>query len=133
MATILVVDDHPDLREVLVRMLEMHGHTVAGCESGESALQLLAGSTPDVMVVDERMSGLSGLEVVQRLRKLPHHKDLFLIVWSADMTFQPKALAGGADDFWVKGSEDMLESIDRLEDTLRAWRSRSDRRPSPGT
>jgi len=67
---------------------------------------LLAGSTPDVMVVDERMSGLSGLEVVQRLRKLPHHKDLFLIVWSADMTFQPKALAGGADDFWVKGSED---------------------------
>jgi CheY-like chemotaxis protein len=130
MATVLVVDDHPDLREVLVRMLELHGHTVRACESGEAALETLSNGDgkPDMVVVDDRMSGVSGLEVARQIRLDSRLNPIFVVVWSADASCQPKALAGGADDFWIKGSEAMLESIQRLEETLRSKRKQT---PAP--
>jgi CheY-like chemotaxis protein len=125
MANVLVVDDHADSREVLVLMLEMHGHSARACESGEAAIQSLSGGPPDakvpeVIVMDDRMSGMSGLELVRWVRQDARFNKLFLIVWSADGSARHKALAGGADDFWTKGSEEMMKSIEQLEGKLRA-------------
>ena len=54
MATILLVDDHPDVREVVGQMLELHGHKVSLAESGERAWEQMQSSPPDALVVDQR-------------------------------------------------------------------------------
>jgi CheY-like chemotaxis protein len=133
MAKVLVVDDHPDSREVLVLMLQMSGHSATACESGEAAMAALNSHPLDVMVVDDRMSGMTGLEVVQRVRQDGRFEKVFLIVCSADGSSQPRALAGGANDFWTKGSEGMLQAIEKLEAKLLAWRGGRNSGPAAGT
>lgn len=114
MARFLVVDDHPDMREVLTGILQHYGHTVQTCDSGEEALRMLASDLPDALIIDDKMSGLGGLEVVRRIRQDERLKKIFVIVWSADRLCRERALQGEADDFWIKGSELMLESIEQL-------------------
>lgn len=123
MARFLVVDDHPDMRDVLTGMLELYGHTVRACESGELALGILQSDLPDAMVIDDQMAGLGGLDVVRLIRQDERLKHLFVIVWSADRSCRERALLGKADDFWVKGSEGILDSIEQLEKKLSAWRT----------
>jgi CheY-like chemotaxis protein len=132
MAKVLVVDDHQDSREVLVLMLEMNGHKANGCESGEAAMAELELGCPDVMVLDDRMAGMSGVEVVRQVRKDSRFKGLFLIVWSADEFSEKKALEGGANDFWIKGSDAMMQSIEQLEGRVAAWRESTQNGPASG-
>jgi CheY-like chemotaxis protein len=123
MATILVVDDHPDMREVLVRLLEMRGHAADSCDSARTALDYLAGKIPSAVVVDDRMAPMDGLEVVRRIRANPDWSSLFVVVCSADETCRPRALAAGADEFWVKGSEMIFKAVEQLSDTLQNRKS----------
>jgi CheY-like chemotaxis protein len=76
-----------------------------------------------VLVVDDRMSGMTGLEVVRQIRRDARFNGLFVIVWSADGECRPGALAEGADDFWIKGSPEIIAAIERIEETLRNRRA----------
>jgi CheY-like chemotaxis protein len=120
MSQILVVDDHPDMREILTGMLQLYGHTVQTCDSGEAALRVLASDLPDGMIIDDQMSGLPGLDVVRRIRQDQRLKKLFVVVWSADRSCRERAFLEAADEFWVKGSESILESIEQLSKKLSA-------------
>src|SRR4051794_16383981 len=71
MATILLVDDHPDESEVVGQMLELHGHVVSLAESGELAWEQMQQSPPDALVIDQRLPGISGIELLHRMRKTP--------------------------------------------------------------
>jgi CheY-like chemotaxis protein len=118
MARILLVDDHPEMREVLTRMLKWHRHDVISCESGEDAMQFLAREIPDATIVDDRMPGVSGLEIVRLVRQDPRLTGMVIIVCSADSACAIPAREAGADGFWLKGSDNIFDLIDRLTGKL---------------
>ena len=70
MSCILVVDDERNVLTSFQRLLAKDGHDVLTARSGEEALRLLGSRTPDLMLMDIRMAGLSGLETFQRAKTL---------------------------------------------------------------
>ena len=68
MSRILVVDDHPTNRELLLRRLEKASYTVTIAESGEDALERLRAEAFDLVLLDWMMPGMSGIEVLRRIR-----------------------------------------------------------------
>ena len=67
-ATIFVTDDEPAIRSALVKRLSRRHHRVAAFESGEALLQALDHEVPDLMLLDVKMPGLSGLEALKACR-----------------------------------------------------------------
>ena len=68
MATILVVDDEPDIRQLVQLNLELDGHRVLTAGNGNEALAMLADELPDVMLLDLNMPELDGWAVLQRIK-----------------------------------------------------------------
>ena len=69
MAKVLMVEDDPDVRELLEVRVRRMGHRVIACSSGEEALTILADKgAPDVAVLDVLMPGMTGLELLQAMR-----------------------------------------------------------------
>ena len=67
-ASILIIEDDPDIRELVVFNLGREGYTVLQAATGEEGLKLAAQSKPDVIVLDVMLPGLDGLEVLRRLK-----------------------------------------------------------------
>ncbi|MDT7042971.1 sigma-54-dependent Fis family transcriptional regulator [Candidatus Nitronereus thalassa] len=103
-ASILVVDDNPDNRDLLVRHIERQGHSARTAENGEKALQLLNTQPFDLMLLDIMMPGLSGFEVLEQIKSNPQHQTLPVVVVSAlnELDNVEKCLMLGADDYLVK-------------------------------
>jgi CheY-like chemotaxis protein len=70
--TLLVVDDNPSIRESLALLLRLAGYHVVEAEDGEQAIGLLAAERPDLVLTDLRMPGMSGVELIQRMRESGH-------------------------------------------------------------
>lgn len=68
-ATILVVDDEPDIRTLISESLNLKGHTVLGCSDGLSAAALLGRGGIDLAVLDLGLPGLPGLDTLAELRR----------------------------------------------------------------
>ena len=81
MATILVVDDEPSIRQVLRRFLDKQKHSVLEAEDGVAALSLLGKHHVDVALVDLMMPRMGGLELMGRMRI--EHKHVKVVVISA--------------------------------------------------
>ena len=81
-AKILVVDDIEDDRQIMRRRLVQAGFEVVEANSGEAALELLGQSTFDLMMLDLRMPGLGGLDVLQSLRDAESERMLPVIIVS---------------------------------------------------
>jgi CheY-like chemotaxis protein len=80
---ILVVDDNADLRENLVECLELEGYSVGAASDGARALALLAADPlPDLIIIDMMMPGMTGRELVARLRADPRLRALRLVLAS---------------------------------------------------
>jgi two-component system phosphate regulon response regulator PhoB len=65
--TVLVVDDEADLLFTIALSLELAGYRVVQAASGEEALEMVAAEAPDVIVLDLRLPGIDGWEVIRRL------------------------------------------------------------------
>jgi len=101
-AKILVVDDEKLIRWSVSERLQRDGYEVLAAESGEQALELVAQSTPDLMLLDVRLPGMDGLTTLQRALGL--HAELAVIMMSAHSTVDNavEAMKIGAIDFLVK-------------------------------
>ena len=119
MAKVLVVDDHPDTRDVMVQLLGMHGHRVDACGTGEEALQAIGADPPDAVICDERLPGMTGVELLHAIRHDPRFVDMQVVICSAADSPRESALHAGANEFWLKGSETLLDSVERFGDRLR--------------
>ncbi len=103
-ATILVVDDEPDVLEVVKSRLELHGFQVVTAGDGEEALLKVAQENPDLLLLDVNLPRKSGLEVLRALREDISHVHLPIIMLTARGSLADK-LAGieaGADDYITK-------------------------------
>ncbi len=99
---VLVAEDDPALRDVLVLGLQDHGYQVDSAERGDDAIDLLKFYDYDLAVVDWRMPGAEGVEVVAWARK--HGKPTAMLMLTA-RDAPPDRIAGldaGADDYLVK-------------------------------
>ncbi len=105
---VLVVDDNADGAELLAEMLAPLGFDLSFASSGAAALEMLARTPYDLLLLDWRMPGLDGLEVTRRLRTNPailHQPRVVMLTASAFEDEQQAALAAGADDFLRKPIE----------------------------
>jgi two-component system KDP operon response regulator KdpE len=111
-ARVLVVDDEIEIVRALQRSLTGHGYEVLVAGKGEQALEIIEQSSPDLMVLDLGLPGMSGLEVCQRVRE---QSDLPIIVISVKNKERDKVLALdlGADDYISKpfGINEVLARI----------------------
>jgi len=116
---ILVVDDEPDVAEVieLTFSLQWPGSEVIAAADGESALKLFQARSPDVVVLDVGLPGLSGFEVCRRLRAISDVPILMLTVRGEEKE-RLKGLELGADDYIVKPFSP-LELVARTRAVLR--------------
>jgi len=69
MASVLIVDDEPDIRTIMTLTLEGDGFEVRAAGSGPEALEVLAEDPPEVMILDIMMPGMDGFEVLTSLRQ----------------------------------------------------------------
>ncbi len=101
MAKILVVDDEPNIREVVGLYLRRDGHAVVSAADGEEALRLYRQSRPDLVVLDLMLPRLGGLEVCRRMqseRRVP----LIMLTARGEEEERIVGLGLGADDYVVK-------------------------------
>lgn len=101
---ILIVDDDPDLREVVSAMLDAVGLSAAAVESSEEALDLLSREAFDLLVLDWNLPRMTGLDLCRTLRKDPRFATLPVLFLTANASSQDmvEAFASGGDDYVVK-------------------------------
>lgn len=104
-ANILVVDDDPDIREVLKDRLESLGYNVFAAASGVEALELLEKQNPQIVLMDIEMPEMSGLEALKEIRK--RQIDITVVMITAHGTIERavEAIRQGAYDFIPKPFE----------------------------
>lgn len=101
---ILVVDDEPDITALVAYHLAKAGYRVATASNGTEALKAAAEQRPDVIVLDLMLPGLSGLDVLQALRRQEETRDVGVILLTArrEEVDRIRGLSLGADDYLTK-------------------------------
>ncbi|HMN72764.1 MAG TPA: phosphate regulon transcriptional regulator PhoB [Rhodoblastus sp.] len=101
---VLVVEDEQALALLLSYNLEAEGYLVERAERGDEAETLIAETTPDLVILDWMLPGVSGLEICRRLRARDETRDLPIIMLTArgEETERVRGLSVGADDYVVK-------------------------------
>ena len=102
MARILVIDDDPGVRESMTRMLRGAGYSVLAASSGEEGFDLARGDTFDVILSDMRMPGLSGLDVLRKLRDVNVDACFIVMTGFGTVDTAVEAMKLGAVDFVQK-------------------------------
>jgi CheY-like chemotaxis protein len=102
-ATVLVVDDSPEIQRYLRALLELDSYHVETANSGYEALQSLRrGSAPDVVLLDLQMPGMDGLETLRRLRPLRPNSKVIMCSGLDDPEKIREAVSSGAHAYLVK-------------------------------
>ncbi|MCA9900574.1 MAG: response regulator [Ardenticatenaceae bacterium] len=102
--SILLVDDEPNLRELLRHMLEIGGFEVIEAEDGFDALDKLAENTPDMMILDVMMPNLDGVSLCKQLRATARFATLPIVMLSGKTQYHAvqEGLAAGANRYLCK-------------------------------
>ncbi|HVO68811.1 MAG TPA: response regulator [Aggregatilineaceae bacterium] len=121
MSRILLIDDDFNLLQMVKLMLERVGHQVEISKDGERGLALAAQDQPDVAIIDVMMPGLSGYDVIRKLRTDPQTARIPIIILTARSQPMDKemALEAGANAFLSKPVT-AQELVDRVDAVLRA-------------
>jgi two-component system response regulator MprA len=102
MARVLVVDDEPAVRRALERALRLDRYDVALAADGEEALDALAASPADAVILDVLMPRLDGLEVCRRMRQAGDRTPILMLTARDAIDDRVTGLDVGADDYLVK-------------------------------
>ena len=111
-ASILIVDDEPQIRRVLRSTLSSHGYVLTEAKTGEEAVECVRKQRPDLILLDVNMPGMGGIEAAREIREACGAPIIMLTVRNAERD-KVLALDAGADDYVVKpfGIEELLARI----------------------
>jgi two-component system KDP operon response regulator KdpE len=111
-STILIVDDEPQIRRVMLTTLASHGYSVVEAASGEEALERIRTERPDLIILDVNMPGMSGLETCAEIRTSSDVPIIMLTIRNSERD-KVQALDAGADDYVVKpfGVQELMARI----------------------
>jgi two-component system OmpR family response regulator len=122
---LLIVDDEVNLRSMLAAALQFHGFEVSQAENGRSALDLVAGLRPDLILLDVMMPDLDGFEVCRRLRADGDRTPVLFLTARDSIEDKVRGLTLGGDDYLDKPFS-LEELVARVHALLRR-RSGADR------
>jgi DNA-binding response OmpR family regulator len=120
MKTVLVIDDDPDIRDLVIWKLSQAGYATLAEGDGEAGLVAACAGTepPDLVLVDWMMPKLSGIDVCRALRNNPRtaHIPVILLTAKAQEAELERGLAAGADEYIVKpfSPKEMLKRVEAL-------------------
>jgi DNA-binding NtrC family response regulator len=116
MAAVLIVDDDAAMRDALVEAVRDLGHDPRAASSGEAALAFLGGEAVDAVLLDLRMPGMDGLEVLRRIRAHPRPPPVTVLTAHATSSNTIEAMRLGAFDHLTKpiGREDLARVLIRM-------------------
>ena len=116
---IMVVDDDPNIRELVRLYLEKEGFEIVTAERGDEAVKLFRASPPNLMLLDVMLPGMDGWQVCREVRKISNIPIIMLT--AKDETFDKVlGLELGADDYIVKPF-DMKELVARIKAVIRRF------------
>jgi len=109
---ILVVDDDPNARSALLRLLEQDGYRAEAAEDGAHALRIVGEHPPDAVVTDLKMPGMDGLELLAKLKESNRELPVILLTSFGDVASAIAAMRAGAEDYLTKPVDlDALELV----------------------
>jgi DNA-binding response OmpR family regulator len=116
--TILLVEDDPDVRSAVERVLSSAGYTVQSASDGASGLQLALSQRPDLVLVDVGLPDRDGVSVARELRERGFRSPILMLTARGTVSDKVSGLEAGADDYLPKPF-DLSELIARVKALLR--------------
>lgn len=120
MTRILVIDDEESIRNMMRMTLELDGYEVLMAEDGPSGLEKFQKESPDIVLLDVRMPGMDGLEVLERIKGINEDAEVIIVTGHGDMDMAVECLRRQASNFLTKpiGDELLSWSLKRSEERL---------------
>ena len=120
MRTILIIDDHKDIRENIAEILSLDGYKTLQAEDGRRGVEQAITNKPDLIVCDIMMPELDGYGVLHLLKKNPETQDIpfVFLTAKADRSDFRKGMDMGADDYITKTFDD-FELLNAIETRLK--------------
>jgi CheY-like chemotaxis protein len=113
---LMIVDDHPGVRAMILRIIELPGDEVCECTSGADALEQAGGFAPDVVTMDLRMPGIGGLEATRGIMAAQPGTRVLIVSAHVEVELREAAFRAGAFAFVAK------ENLHELKVHLRTAR-----------
>ncbi|MBA3877000.1 MAG: DNA-binding response regulator [Anaerolinea sp.] len=115
-ATILIVEDEHAVARGIQYALQQEGYTVTLARSGEEGLEIAIGQAPDLVLLDVRLPGIDGFEVLRRLRATGFKAPVLMLTARDDEVDKVIGLELGADDYMTKpfGLRELLSRVKAL-------------------
>ena len=106
-AKILIVDDDPDILDILKLTLDGENYDVIQAANGEDALKLVQAKSPNLLILDYNMPRMNGKEVCQKVKKdlLLQHLPIIILTGKGEVVDKVQGIDAGADDYIVKPFE----------------------------
>lgn len=125
MAVVLIVEDHEDTLQVMMRIITIFGHHVLSAETAEAGFAVLAAEKIDLIIVDGMMLGMNGTEFIRLCRADARTAQIPIILHTAltDEQFSRDAIAKGANEVWHKGRLGVDRMRERLEHYMKGGAS----------
>lgn len=118
MLTILIVEDHTNIRENILEILGMEGYYAIGAENGEVGFELAKNKKPDMIICDTHMPVMNGRELLHKLKMHPATSDIPLVftVFNTDKKEMQEGLNSGAVAYLPKPFEarELLRLVERI-------------------
>ena len=128
---VMIVDDEPDIVEMLGNWMGKEGHDITKAYSGEECLERINEAPPDMILLDVIMPGIDGFEVCKRIKDEPKTKDIPVIIVSVrgkEKDILEGTCLGAADYFPKPFSFDVL--LGKIDSILKTKRTEEELEPS---
>lgn len=134
MVKVLVIDDTDSARLTMARLLRREGFEAACAADGREALVKIDRDQPDLLLLDISMPEMDGLELLERLRRQPEHRDLPVLMMTAitDEETIRRAMELGAKEYLVKARFSWDDVADRVRRHTGTETSESSDEPTQG-
>ncbi len=126
MAKILIVEDEPAMQIGLRDNLEFEGYEVETTARGDTAVQLIAGTEYDLIILDLMLPGMSGFEVLKRIRRAENKTPVIMLTARGEEMDRVLGLELGADDYMTKPFS-LRELIARIKAILRRTQAQEEK------
>ena len=117
----MIVDDDPNIRELVCALLHNSGFEICEADDGRAALQKMSAENPDLAVIDVMMPNMDGYELCRNLRKYYANLPVLMLTAKSDIGAKVKGFELGADDYLTKPFEGD-ELVMRVRSLLRRYK-----------
>jgi PAS domain S-box-containing protein len=111
MTKVLIIDDEDSIRTMMRMTLELDGYQVLTAADGPSGLEIFQAESPGIILLDVRMPGMDGLEVLERIKAVNRETEVIIVTGHGDMDMAIKCMQKEASNFLTKPVGDELLSI----------------------